>query len=240
MPIERLQREERSHFLAIIQSFRTIETPQMLLEACEGLRAAFALGSQVRYAWANAAPELLRELWGVLDRIGGTIPQRPEVLKSNPRVEEAYIQEVLQAIADIIRWCDEKREAEGGKSAETTGDSGPVPPTGFPPTEPATRVPDGSEPIPIAESSTKSVILYGRQHGPKVRGKIKNRLTNAQYDVVLALLQAGDRSLTKDQLNEKSKHGDARKVLRRLFNSDSDWESVIQLAGKTGRGYQII
>ncbi len=112
MPLESVLAQERSHFLAIIETLRSIETPTTLIEICEGLRAGFAPGSQVRYAWANVAPELLRELWGVIDKIGGTIPDRPAAIKSKPSVDEAYIQDVLQAIADVVRWCEGKQTPE--------------------------------------------------------------------------------------------------------------------------------
>jgi hypothetical protein len=68
------QSAERSYYLGIVESLRSIETAETLLLRCEVLRTALAPGSQVRYAWANVAPELLRELWAVMDRIGGGGP----------------------------------------------------------------------------------------------------------------------------------------------------------------------
>jgi hypothetical protein len=73
-----------------------------------------------------------------------------------------------------------------------------------------------------------------------VRGKSKDRLTNAQYDVVNTLLDAGKRGLSKDELAQKSRHQDALGVVRRLRRNDPDWASVIQMAGKPGGRYRII
>jgi hypothetical protein len=106
MSVESVQKQERPHFLAIINSLQTVKTRAVLQEACEVFRAAFATVSQVRYAWANVAPELLRELWGVMELIGGTIPDRLEELMDKPSVSERYIQRVLQAITEVVRWCE--------------------------------------------------------------------------------------------------------------------------------------
>ncbi|MFT5528138.1 MAG: hypothetical protein ACI9HK_006126 [Pirellulaceae bacterium] len=64
--------------------------------------------------------------------------------------------------------------------------------------------------------------------------------TSAQYDVVLALLNASDKGLTKDELEKNSKHGDSRKILKRLAEKDSDWNAVISFPGSTGMGYRIL
>ncbi len=106
--------------------------------------------------------------------------------------------------------------------------------------EPIAEVGKSVDPEPIAETGSGSVRLFGRNKNPIVHGKEKPSLTNAQYDVVLALLKAGEKGLTKDGMDRKSEHGDSRKILQRLANSDSDWESVIPLPGSTGKGYRII
>lgn len=108
-PIESVKAQERSHFLALIQSLRTIEASETLQECCEGLRAGFAPASAVRYAWAEVAPELLPELWGIMEKIGGAIPPRPAVVNSKPRADESYIQDVLNAIGEVVRWCEARR-----------------------------------------------------------------------------------------------------------------------------------
>ena len=94
-------------------------------------------------------------------------------------------------------------------------------------------------PQPVAESATGSVRLFSRHEGPIVNGEEQNSLTHAQYDVLLALLKAGDKGLTKDALDRKSGHGDARAILKRLAEKDPDWESVISFPGTPGKGYHI-
>jgi hypothetical protein len=70
-------------------------------------------------------------------------------------------------------------------------------------------------------------------------GKEKPPLTVAQYDVVKALIEAGPRGLTKDELELKSGRGGARKTLRLLLD-DPDWSRVVAMAGKTGQRYRIM
>jgi hypothetical protein len=84
------------------------------------------------------------------------------------------------------------------------------------------------------------VTLRGREEGPIVLGRVKPKLTKGQYDVVLALNEAGDAGLTKDDLARKSGHDDARGILTRLARKDDDWKQVIKLAGVTGGGYRIV
>lgn len=72
-----------------------------------------------------------------------------------------------------------------------------------------------------------------------VAGKEK-KLTTPQYDVVKALLAAGNDGLSKDALDQKGKHGDARKILSRLRESDPDWAKVIVMPGRPhSGGYRI-
>jgi hypothetical protein len=85
----------------------------------------------------------------------------------------------------------------------------------------------------------KAIELRGQGQRPIVLGKEKRTLTNAQYDAVQALLSAGDVGLTKDELDRKSGHGDTRKVLKRLADSDDDCSKVIHFPGETGKGYRI-
>jgi hypothetical protein len=83
------------------------------------------------------------------------------------------------------------------------------------------------------------VILGKRSDEPTVNGRRKHRLTKARYDVVEALLAAGDDGLSKDCLAIESKHGDANRVLKRLADSDPDWAQAIQMAGMPGGRYRI-
>jgi hypothetical protein len=83
-------------------------------------------------------------------------------------------------------------------------------------------------------------VVLGRTTDPvNILGKEKPQLTMQQYDVVKSLLNAGERGLTKDELVTRSCHTDARGILKRLADSDPDWEKVISFAGRAGGGYRI-
>ncbi len=82
------------------------------------------------------------------------------------------------------------------------------------------------------DSSQPSVVL-GRLGEPViVRGKVKPRLTRQGYKVVKALLAAGERGLSKEELEGLCPTG--RRILRTL-REDEDWDAVIQMAGRPGR-----
>jgi hypothetical protein len=87
---------------------------------------------------------------------------------------------------------------------------------------------------------TVRVKLRTRDQGPIVLGKEKSVLTEGEYNVVKALLDAGEAGLSKDKLDEKSGHTDARKILSRLSKADPGWAAVIRMPGKAGRGYRIL
>jgi hypothetical protein len=85
-----------------------------------------------------------------------------------------------------------------------------------------------------------SVSLCRINKQATVLNKPKPKLSDRECDVVQALLNAGERGLSKDDLDKKSGHSDARKVLKALRESDSDWATVIQMPGKPGQGgYRI-
>jgi len=86
---------------------------------------------------------------------------------------------------------------------------------------------------------SKLVMLFGRGEQPEVNGKRKPILTAPRYDAVKALIEAGESGLTKDQLDKKSGHTDARKLLKALANDDDDWAEVIIFPGTPGKGYRI-
>jgi hypothetical protein len=83
------------------------------------------------------------------------------------------------------------------------------------------------------------VKLRERNEGPIVLDNVKRKLTKPQYNVVRTALAAPEGGWTKDALVEKSGHEDALGILRRLADSDRDWEQVIHFAGVTGGGYWI-
>jgi hypothetical protein len=92
---------------------------------------------------------------------------------------------------------------------------------------------------PAPTSVSPAVILTGKTTQPLVRGKPKPVLRQTQYNVVKALLDAGDTGLTVDQLVAQSGHSDARGILKRLADFDPVWRSVIHFPGKAGGHYRI-
>jgi hypothetical protein len=111
------------------------------------------------------------------------------------------------------------------------------------------RTQEGQTP-PISElpvdvsSPSGSVVLRGQKNEPLVNGKPKPPLTHAQYSVIRFMIAAqvsgsNTQGVTKDDLEVKSGHGDARKILDRVRDSDPDWADVIRKVGKRGGLYQI-
>ncbi|MCI0463306.1 MAG: hypothetical protein L0Z62_40685 [Gemmataceae bacterium] len=97
----------------------------------------------------------------------------------------------------------------------------------------------GAAPPPGRTAGAPRVVLRGPAERPLVLGREKPLLTRAQYNVIQALLDAGERGLSKDELDHKSGHGDARKILKRLADSDDGWQAVLPFPGKPGGGYRI-
>jgi hypothetical protein len=93
--------------------------------------------------------------------------------------------------------------------------------------------------VRLKTGADAQVVLRGPNEGPLVAGKTKGTLTTPQYNVVKALLDAGEAGLTKDELDRKSRHGDARKILKRLADSDPDWQAVLSFPGTTGKRYRL-
>ena len=89
------------------------------------------------------------------------------------------------------------------------------------------------------DAAAPGVLLRDQIKGPIVHGKEKPALRNAQFNVVKALLDAGDRGLTKDDMVAKSGHSDALGILHRLADGDDDWKKAIHFAGKPGGRYKI-
>jgi hypothetical protein len=102
---------------------------------------------------------------------------------------------------------------------------------------PAEAVPKPQAGQPGAE--TPAVVLGGPREPPIVRGQEKPVLTPARYKVVRTLVDASPKSLSKDQLDDKSGHTDARKILKDLADSDPDWAAVIHFSGPSRQGYWI-
>ncbi len=84
-------------------------------------------------------------------------------------------------------------------------------------------------------------VILGKQHEePVVMGKRKPKLTFSRYNIVQALLNAGENGLNGDELVEKSGHSGAVNTLKTLARKDSDWGRVIPLPGKPGGRYRIV
>jgi len=74
---------------------------------------------------------------------------------------------------------------------------------------------------------------------PVVNGVERDFLTPAQHAVLTALKKAGASGLSKDQLDTKSGHNEARKILKDLAKKDPEWRDVILFPEKPGRGYKL-
>jgi hypothetical protein len=87
-------------------------------------------------------------------------------------------------------------------------------------------------------SPIEPVVLGGPDDDPIVYGKAKKRLSKPRYDTVKALLAVG-RSLSKQELDDRSGHTDARKFLKDLAKKDEDWARAIVFPETYGSGYSI-
>jgi hypothetical protein len=107
-----------SPFDAYLAELRAIDTPQALLSQCNQLRQKLDPSSEDRTITTYQAPATLRELWGAMRRIGGTVARAPALLKLDPkdpaffaaavtgRIEEMiHSEDALQALDDVVSWC---------------------------------------------------------------------------------------------------------------------------------------
>lgn len=100
--------------------------------------------------------------------------------------------------------------------------------------EPAAATGQGAEHPERVEA-----VILGKLSDPLiVLGKKKPPLTVPQFNVVKALLDAGDAGLSLSDLIRKSTHAGAWKILKGLTN-DPDWKQVIKFPGKPGKRYRI-
>ena len=147
------------------------------------------------------------------------------------KLEQAAKEAKDQAKRD--REKSETRPPADEGAGTSTEDAPPVPTL-----DPASETP----PAPAAHTPTPPVVLQGRGKPVLVRGKPKPALRKAQYDVVETVIGAGEDGLGKDDLEVQSRHSDARRILKRLADSDRDWASVIFFPGLHGQGlkYRIL
>jgi hypothetical protein len=66
-----------------------------------------------------------------------------------------------------------------------------------------------------------------------------NPLTPAQYDVIQALVEAGDAGLFFNALMDRSGHSHPHKILGRLTNTRPEWRHIIRFPGTSWRGYRL-
>ena len=83
-------------------------------------------------------------------------------------------------------------------------------------------------------------MLRGKGERPLVLGRDASPVTSAQYDVLHALIKAGEGGLSLTELAKRSGHGSARNVLKNLAASSSEWQQVILLPGAPGRRYRLL
>lgn len=162
------------------------------------------------------AARAIRNAFRVLDWLG--VDDRPERPLPADNLDTAKKQ-----IDGLEKWIRDKHKSGWTAPAKKK-------PKATPATEPKSDEPASKQP---------AVVLSGPDQQPLVNGTRKPLLTMAQYDVVKVLLEAGVNGLTKDDLEYKSKHGDARKILKRLAAKDPDWQAVIHFPGSTGKRYRI-
>jgi hypothetical protein len=97
------------------------------------------------------------------------------------------------------------------------------------------------------KASTPPVVLRGPDEDVLVWGKDKAQLTEAEYRVIKALLDAWKtgRRLSTDELRNRTKDKkgnvieDPVGVLERMRKRDPDWKNAIDMAGKPRGGYGL-
>jgi hypothetical protein len=96
--------------------------------------------------------------------------------------------------------------------------------------------PKASPAPPPKTPPTPPVVLGRRGERCTANGEQKKPLTDGQYAVVAALIEAGEEGLTKDAIEEV--RPSARRILGDL-RKDSDWASVIIMPGQTNGRYRV-
>jgi hypothetical protein len=114
---------------------------------------------------------------------------------------------------------------------ERTNSSQPLPTSSL--VTPGVPAPTPSQ--PVLASPSKLFEFSDIKTPPVVNGDTKPFLTQAEYNILMTLEKAGLRGLSKDDLDEKSGHREARKYLKNLAK-DPDWASVILFPEQKGRG----
>jgi hypothetical protein len=185
------------------------------------------LGEQLKNAYSKLKP--------VLDEAVATSGNQPHSPAQNRETSGA---------GDLPRNGVQELSAAVG---QPTGEQPDAPASEVPaiiPTEPqhtpGTEAPADPKSPPLSASRKPAVVLGNFGEKPVVDGKELDPLTVPQHNVIRALIDAGDKGLSKDKLATKSGHGDAHRILKRVAESDPAWASRIQLAGRPGGGYRIL
>jgi hypothetical protein len=85
----------------------------------------------------------------------------------------------------------------------------------------------------------RPVVLSGRDSPPMVMGSPVAPLTEAQYDAVSALVEAGDLGLTSSELMDITGRKAPVQTLRELKGSSPIWDVVIHGARRSGGRYKV-
>jgi hypothetical protein len=220
-----------------------------LLLNAEELTTAFRAGD-----YARMLASLQRKL-GCIAHILGLL------LQGQLRADARPVQRLpLDSKGPGARWVRCVRSALGGPRGATQGPSPPSaqeaghgeetaePSSSAPPAAALSRSGEARNPTTLTNEGAQPASTTGRQppvklgspgDRPLVRGTPKDPLSAPQFDVVHALLAAGERGLSKDELQQNSKRGDPLGILRRLAKSDADWGAVIRFPGRVGGRYRI-
>jgi hypothetical protein len=86
-----------------------------------------------------------------------------------------------------------------------------------------------------APGTRPAVVLDKPRARPKVRGQEVEALTPPRANVIMALLKAWPKSLSKAELPKRSGHPDAVNLLKEVAKLPG-WDSAIELPGSKGRG----
>lgn len=81
------------------------------------------------------------------------------------------------------------------------------------------------------------VELFGVDKNPKVFGEEVEKLPRAKYPVIEALVGAGERGMSKSELEKVN--GEAIKYLRQIRKSNPLWEEAIEMAGIAWNRYKL-
>lgn len=161
------------------------------------------------------------EQWRVLDNVQHTLAwlQRKKVISvvleapTGPRTKFA----AGRYAAVLERWLDEQTQATVSPSE-------------------AHRQ-DGKD-----DEKCCSVVLRGPTECPLVLGREVPRLTQPRYDIIQALIAAGEKGLSLDQIKRFSGHDTAEKTLKGLSKNKkaTEWKQVILLPGKPYCRYRLL